>query len=786
MPSKSIKKKIVRFTILTTLVTTILVSIGLGLFLRRQSRENQDLYLQEKTENIADQIALSLDESRRLTDGLAGSLVLQDWLSSGSSETGPITDWLSSINLEQRYSAVYILNSKGVALASTDQSFVNQDYSFRQYVRDALAGKSGFETAVGVTSHQFGYYFSAPVFNKNNQVVGVLVFKLAPSHLYNIILKRVDNTAEKVMLCDENGVIIYSNFKERILQSLGPIFGERARRIAEDKTYAGLDIRSIQYPQIQALIEGKSRVTEIVTFFDEEEGENEVLALVPVIDFSLYVVVEAKINNFLVIAATIGNIGALFILAIVLIISVLFLIEKFLKPLDALKTMTDNISHGNFSQNNPVTTEDELGSLGMALEEMGSRLKNYYSDLEKGVKLKTQELLEKNKSIEGAKRAITNILEDVAVEKDKSANSAKDLEKFKLALDNASDSIVIMDSHGKIIYVNGSTRTVTGYQPSDIIGTKAGQIWGKSMGEKYFSDLGVDIVKTGKPFSGAMTGHRKQGENFDALIVISPVISHDKQVDFFVCIERDITKEKQIDRAKTEFVSLASHQLRTPLSSINWYTEMLISGDAGKLTQSQKEFAGEIYKGSQRMIDLVNSLLNVSRLELGTFIVSPEPTSIASVCESVLDELMVAVKQKELKIIKDFDAKLPLINVDPRLTRIIMQNLLSNAAKYTPAKGAITVGLKSDKKNVVISVSDTGYGIPQNQQGKIFTKLFRADNVRAKETEGTGLGLYMIKSILEASGGAITFKSKEDKGTEFIVTIPLAGMKAKQGEKTLT
>ncbi|MEK7461966.1 MAG: HAMP domain-containing sensor histidine kinase, partial [Patescibacteria group bacterium] len=237
---------------------------------------------------------------------------------------------------------------------------------------------------------------------------------------------------------------------------------------------------------------------------------------------------------------------------------------------------------------------------------------------------------------------------------------------------------------------------------------------------------------------------------------------------------RDITKEKGIDKAKTEFVSLASHQLRTPLSTVNWYSEMLLTGDVGEISAEQKMYLEEIYKGNQRMVDLVNTLLDVSRIELGTFDGESKPTNIVGLVESVVDEQKLQVAEKKLKISCIFAVNIPLIQVDPKLLRMVIQNLLSNSIKYTPERGRIEVALLlDDKKNVIFKITDTGYGIPKNQYDKIFTKLFRADNVIGKDTEGTGLGLYIAKSIVEQSGGKLWFESEENKGSTFYASLQI-------------
>lgn len=259
----------------------------------------------------------------------------------------------------------------------------------------------------------------------------------------------------------------------------------------------------------------------------------------------------------------------------------------------------------------------------------------------------------------------------------------------------------------------------------------------------------------------------------------------------------DITKEKEVDQAKSEFVSLASHQLRTPLSSISWYGEMLQNGDAGKLSSEQKEYVDEIYKANERMVDLINSLLNVSRLELGTFSVEPENLIIKNAAEQVIKETKTITEKRNQKLSISFDENLPNIQFDKRYLEMIIQNLLSNSSKYSPENTAITLkvlpvkagqkvtNVQVSKDGILIMVADQGYGIPKAQQSRIFSKLYRADNVRDKDTDGTGLGLYIIKSVIEHCGGKIWFKSEENKGTIFFVLLPLTSNK-KIGSKKLS
>lgn len=231
----------------------------------------------------------------------------------------------------------------------------------------------------------------------------------------------------------------------------------------------------------------------------------------------------------------------------------------------------------------------------------------------------------------------------------------------------------------------------------------------------------------------------------------------------------DITEQKQLDRAKTEFVSLASHQLRTPVATVKWYMDMLLSDSFGELSSKQEEYINRVHKVNEEMIDLIDTLLNVSRIETGSIKAESKPTNVIELSESVLLELSSQIEEKRINIIKQYNDNLKDIKSDPKLLRIVIQNLISNAVKYTPEGGDVTVTFKDSFMEKAITVSDTGIGIPEMEQDKVFTKMFRADNVRNLGSQGTGLGLFLIKSIIEAMGGSINFVSEENKGSTFTI-----------------
>lgn len=203
------------------------------------------------------------------------------------------------------------------------------------------------------------------------------------------------------------------------------------------------------------------------------------------------------------------------------------------------------------------------------------------------------------------------------------------------------------------------------------------------------------------------------------------------------------------------------------------------------MDERQSQFAKEIYNSSKRMSSLVNSLLNVSRLELGGFVIEPVSLNIVEVAKNNLASLKIQIENKKLVLQEEYDPNLNSFSADPNLLDVIFQNLLTNAVKYTPEGGTISLKVKRENELVITAVSDSGIGIPKNDQRKIFSKLFRSDNVKTLDPFGTGLGLYIVHEIVINSGGKIWFESVEGKGTSFFVTFPLSGMIKKEGDKVI-
>lgn len=234
----------------------------------------------------------------------------------------------------------------------------------------------------------------------------------------------------------------------------------------------------------------------------------------------------------------------------------------------------------------------------------------------------------------------------------------------------------------------------------------------------------------------------------------------------------DITKQKLVDKAKTEFVSLASHQLRTPVSSMRWNIELFQSLPGTELSDIQREYVKKISDGVARMDTLISDFLSVSKLELGTLKPHYESFDLTQFLNSLYEEFRLYAEKREVVLETNWSLQYGMIVSDTRLLGMALGNLLGNAIKYTPRGGIVRARVEVGEKSISIHIEDSGIGIPSADQEMIFSKLYRASNVESKGIDGTGLGLYIVKEALRVIGGTITFESKEGVGSTFTATIP--------------
>lgn len=337
------------------------------------------------------------------------------------------------------------------------------------------------------------------------------------------------------------------------------------------------------------------------------------------------------------------------------------------------------------------------------------------------------------------------------------------------------DGAIATDEFGRITKINQAALDILGYKASGLIGRwfpKAIRAFDEK-GE-LISHIDRPITRaflTGNPINHRMFYQAKDKGLIPVTLTVSPLVLGGRPIGA-VEVFRDITLEYEIDRMKSDFISLASHQLRTPLSAIKTYTHMLLDGFMGKLSAPQRSALRTVVAASNRMNELISMLLNVSRIESGSLAVLPKSINLGNMINEVFKELALTATDKQI-ILHAKQPKAPaIIRSDALIVKEILINLVSNAIKYTPEGGKVTVSIRGRKHTYVISVSDDGLGIPKAAQEQIFTKFFRAHNVVRQETAGTGLGLYLVKGFSEAIGGKIWFTSTEHIGSTFFVELP--------------
>jgi signal transduction histidine kinase/DNA-binding response OmpR family regulator/HAMP domain-containing protein len=238
---------------------------------------------------------------------------------------------------------------------------------------------------------------------------------------------------------------------------------------------------------------------------------------------------------------------------------------------------------------------------------------------------------------------------------------------------------------------------------------------------------------------------------------------------------RDVTRERELDKMKTEFISVVSHELRTPLTSIKGYGDLLLSGAVGEMTELQSEFLGIIQAGTTRLTNLINDILDISRIESGRIELRHEPIDYRQIVGDTLRMMKASADEKQIRLEEELPDALPLVCGDADKVTQVLTNLVGNAIKYTPVGGWVRVTLEADgNTGVTTCVADSGIGIAPEDQTRLFQKFFRADNSTTREAGGTGLGLVIAKTIVELLGGAIWLESEPGAGSRFYFTLPLS------------
>jgi C4-dicarboxylate-specific signal transduction histidine kinase len=393
-----LKTKIIWAVIFSAIILSILISISIYFYLNKKLVDDKLVNIEKlNIEQIHESIQI-FKNNETFTKMLGSRTRVKEYLQNptDTKKVELLSIFSDYAKEDSKYLSLYLLDKSGVAVISTDPSFVGNDYSFRDYYKEGMKGKTSLDLLFGKTTNKFGYYYSYPVVDKGI-TIGVFVAKIDGGEVDNAILNSVIAKESSVMLVDRYGVILVSNKEGRFLSSIGSLNNEEKDSLNKSMKYLGQDIIPLQYEQVQNSIRNGD-ISKIIKFEDEEDGETEVISINKIGEYPFYLVSETGLEKInLIIFNIIIVLIVLILLAVILTAALLYKLILFaISPLKKLKYFAQNISNGDFSGRIDIETKDDFGELSEAFNKMTDNLEDLYKNLDNKVREKTEEV-EKSK-----------------------------------------------------------------------------------------------------------------------------------------------------------------------------------------------------------------------------------------------------------------------------------------------------------------------------------------------------------------------------------------------------
>lgn len=337
------------------------------------------------------------------------------------------------------------------------------------------------------------------------------------------------------------------------------------------------------------------------------------------------------------------------------------------------------------------------------------------------------------------------------------------------------EGAILTDQLGNISRINNEALRILGYKTEEVVGRWYPDIVVvEDEHEKIIENIDrpiTEVFMTGKTVFRRAFFYRKDGTKVAVALTVSPVLVNKKPIGA-IEVFRDITEELRLDKARDEFIALASHQLRTPATGVKQYAGILLQGYAGKLSDEQMVMVKTIYESNERQITIINELLRIAQLDAGQITLKKEKTDITQLIREIIKE-HDAVLQSRSQIITINCPDTPLLaDIDTAHMRMALENIIDNSSKYTPPNKKIFISTSRVASGVKVEVKDQGVGMDNKEIDQIFDKFVRLDNPLSTKVGGTGLGLYWVKKILDLHGAKLIVKSARGKGSTFTITIP--------------
>ena len=368
----------------------------------------------------------------------------------------------------------------------------------------------------------------------------------------------------------------------------------------------------------------------------------------------------------------------------------------------------------------------------------------------------------------GNARRFVGVIRDLTERKAAEAQ----LNLLKRALEAADNGVVITDPTSRIVWVNPAFTRTTGYGAEEAIGQNPSLLKSGRQGQAFYARMWETIL-AGEVWHGELDNRRKDGTLYPEEMTITPIRDGAGAITHYVAIKQDITERKRLERMKSEFVSTVSHELRTPLTSIRGSLGLIVGGAVGELPEKARGLAQIACNNSDRLVRLINDILDIEKIESGRMNFSLRPVLLDQVAQEAVHANEGFGREHGVAIALDNALPGAKVLADPDRLNQVITNLISNAAKFSPAGETVRVSIAAHGDGVRLSVADRGPGIPEEFRDRIFEKFSQADATDARKVGGTGLGLSITKVIVERFGGELTFDSERGVGTVFHVDLPL-------------
>lgn len=477
--------------------------------------------------------------------------------------------------------------------------------------------------------------------------------------------------------------------------------------------------------------------------------------------------------------------GITFLALLLFWIVTYFGISRIIEPFSRIIGVAEHIGQGDFSEKLDEKYDDERGIIAKSINDMAQKMQKIYRELDMKIKERTveldakvSELDKKNLELQKYSQAMLNIADDIKQEKEQIAQEKK---KYETLLTSIGEGVVAHDQLGKVIFVNKAAQKMLLYSENDLIGQSFVEVVAAEdeKGNKISpSERPLIISKQNLQYVEAELVYvRKDGTKFFASIVDAPIILNDQYLGHIQVIN-DITNQKQLDKMKDEFLSVASHELRTPLTAIDGLVSMILDGEYGEVSENLKQPLGDVNLASERLINLVNDLLNISRIQAGRLKFKLTNFNLKDATNEITNLLSVVAREKGLTLdtsgVQDVQ-----VQADMDKVKEVLNNLVGNSLKFTD-KGFIKVFTRVENEFAILFVQDSGIGIQEGDKEKLFGKFNQLDSGSGRP-QGTGLGLFISKEICSKMGGELYLaNSVLGQGSTFAFSIPLSNTKVAQ------